>query len=259
MDTESLKDKLQDAKESLQEKAQEAVETVKEVASETAEKAQEVAADAKEVADKVVEEVKDAAVDAAEEAQEAAQAAVEDVKEVAQGVADEAKAGLDELKEKAQAVTEEKPAEPEPVEAEKNQAAPQGPATKLPTGRGLLKFLFFGIITCGIYQLVILTKISSEVNTVCKPHDHKSTMNFCLLFFVITPITLGIAPLVWWTRICNRMGNEMTRRRLPNSISAGTYWGWYVLGAAIVIGPLVFFYKFLRAQNTLNADYNQKG
>lgn len=251
MDTESLKEKLQEAKDNLQEKAQEAVETVKEVASETAEKAQEVASDAKEVAGKVVEEVKDAAGDAVDNAQDVAQAAVEDVKEVAQGVADEAKTGIDELKETVQGVTTDRPAEPKPEK--------HGPSKQLPTGRGLIKFILLGIITLGIYQLVMLTKISSEVNTVCKPHDNKSTMNFCLLFFIVAPLTLGIGWFVWWHRICNRMGNELARRKLPYSISASTFWGWYILGSLISIGPFVFFYQFLKAQNILNSDYNMKG
>lgn len=134
------------------------------------------------------------------------------------------------------------------------------PAIQLTTKRGLVKFILFSIITFCIYPLVMMTKISNEIDVVASRYDGRKTMNFCLLTFIVAPITLGIALLVWYHRICNRMGNELLRRNLPYSISAGTFWGWMILGSLLFgIGPLVFMHKFLKAMNTINADYNIRG
>lgn len=130
---------------------------------------------------------------------------------------------------------------------------------KLSTSRGLLKFIFFSLITFYIYGIVILTKITNEVNKVASPHDHRHSMHFCLLFFLIGPITLGIGTLVWWNNICGRIGNELYRRGSSVSLSAGTYWGWCILGSLLFgIGPFIFYYKFFKASNALNDSYNKE-
>lgn len=192
------------------------------------------------------ENVQDKLQNVKETVEEKTAKAMDDVQEVAEGVAEEAKEIKAEL-------NGGKPGT-EPV------VGAQVPAFQHPTGRGLLKWILFGIITLGIYQLVIMTKISGEINTVASRHDGKSTMNYLLLAFIVGPITLGIGTLVWWHRICNRFGAELKRRGIIYNISAGTFWGWGVLGVLLFgLGPLIFIYKFLKASNLINADYNQKG
>lgn len=127
----------------------------------------------------------------------------------------------------------------------------------LPVNRGMVKFVLLSIITLGIYGIVVLSNISQEINQVASSRDGKHTMHYCLIFFIFSWLTLGIAPLVWYHRICNRIGNELAARSLPYSIGAGTYWGWAILGSLIVVGPFVFLYKFLKAMNILNEDYNR--
>lgn len=117
--------------------------------------------------------------------------------------------------------------------------------------------MLLSIITLGIYGIVVLSNISQEINQVASSRDGKHTMHYCLIFFIFSWLTLGIAPLVWYHRICNRIGNELAARSLPYSIGAGTYWGWAILGSLIVVGPFVFLYKFLKAMNILNEDYNR--
>ena len=91
------------------------------------------------------------------------------------------------------------------------QPAPQqtAPAGQLKTNRGLLKFILLNIIILGIYSLVIFSGISSDINVIASRYDGKKTMHFCLLFFLVGPITLGIADIVWFHRISNRIGNEL--------------------------------------------------
>lgn len=214
MDTDSLKDKLQEAKENLQEAASGAVES------------------AQEFAEDVTAEVKD----------------------VAKEVVADAKNDFDKLNEKI-----DEPAKPQPAAAKAE--APKvssAPTEKLPTDRGLIKFILLSCVTLGIYALVVYTKIGNEVNKVCSPHDNKSSMNF-IVAWLLSYVTCGIVLLVWCHNLCNRIGNELIRRKLPYSFSANTFWGWGVLGSLIVVGPYVFVHKLFCAMNTLNADYNAKG
>ena len=129
----------------------------------------------------------------------------------------------------------------------------------LRTNRGLLKICLLNLVTLGIYGIVVWSHISEEINQVATPRDGKHTMHYCLVCFVFSWLTLGIVPLVWGHRITKRVGEELAARNLPYSIGAGTYWGWGVLGAFIIVGPFIYWYKFFKAMNMINADYNEKG
>ena len=132
-------------------------------------------------------------------------------------------------------------------------------ATQLRTNRGLLKCILLSLITFGIYAIVVMSHISVEINQVATPHDGKKTMHFCLLLFIFSWLTLGIAPIVWEHRLCARMGNELAVRGIGYKFGAGTFWGWGVLGSFIIVGPFVFLHKFFKTMNLINADYNAKG
>ncbi len=116
--------------------------------------------------------------------------------------------------------------------------------------------ILLGMITFGIYPLVVYSHISEEINVIATPHDGRHTMHFCLLFFIFSWLTLGIATFVWWHRICDRIGNELKRRNLPYSFGASTFWLWNILGRLIIIGPFVFIHKHMKAMNYLNGDWN---
>lgn len=244
---EEVKDKIQDVTDAVETAAEDVKETVETTTQETKETFKEKVEAFKDAVEEKATDVKDAVAEKAAEVKETVQEktadAIEDVKDTAAGVAEEAK----QIKEDLQAPKEEP------------KAAAMAPANQLPTDRGLLKWIFLGLITFGIYNLVILTKMSGEINTVASRHDGKSTMNYCLLVFIVAGLTLGIGMIVWWHRICNRLGNELERRGIDYQISAKTWWGWNVLGALIGIGPWVFAHKFCKAFNLMNADYNEKG
>ena len=132
--------------------------------------------------------------------------------------------------------------------------------TQLRTDRSLVKFFFLSLITFGIYGIVVMSHISTEINDIASKHDGKHTMHYCLVLFVLSWLTLGIYPLIWNHNLSNRIGNELTRRDLDYTFSAGTFWGWAVLGSLLFgIGPLVFIHKLMTAMNKLAADYNKVG
>ena len=133
------------------------------------------------------------------------------------------------------------------------------PVRQLKTNRGLLKTILLSIITFGIYGLVLYSGISSDINLIASRYDGKKTMHYCLLMFIVAPLTLGIGAIVWCHRISARIGNELSRRGISYAFGAGSFWGWNVLGSLIAVGPFIYLHKLCKAMNLLCADYNQKG
>ena len=140
-----------------------------------------------------------------------------------------------------------------------HESEPFVPKKLLPINRGLAKFFLLSMVTLGIYGIVVLTQISSEINTVATRYDGRKTTNYLWFFFLWGWLTGGIAFLVWFHNLSNRIGNELQRRQIPYSFSASDYWLWCVLGSFVGFLPLVYTHKLLTAMNMLNADYNQKG
>ena len=141
-----------------------------------------------------------------------------------------------------------------------NTVVNTAPVGQLKTNKGLLKMILLSLITFGIYPLVVMSAVSNDINIVASRYDGKRTMHFCLLTFIVAPITFGIAGIVWYHKISNRIGAELRRRGIAYSFGAGSFWGWNVLGAFLFgIGPLVYIHKLFKAVNLMNAHYNVNG
>ncbi len=133
------------------------------------------------------------------------------------------------------------------------------PALQLRTSRGLLKMIFLGLITFGIYPLVVESHIGEELNLIASPHDGRRTMHFCLIYFIFSWLTLGIALFVWYHRTSDRMDCELSRRGIDYAFGSLDFWLWNILGSLILVGPFVYVYKRMKAMNLINEDYNRKG
>lgn len=127
------------------------------------------------------------------------------------------------------------------------------------TNRSLVKYILLGIITLGIYCIWVTARAGEDLNAVASRWDNKRSMNFWLLALIVSPITGGIANLVWWHKTSARIGNEQQRRGIQKTVSAADFWLWNVLGSLILVGPFIFMHKWLRAMNQLCADFNERG
>ncbi len=127
------------------------------------------------------------------------------------------------------------------------------------TNYGMLKIILLSMITFGIYGLVVFSNMSTDINVIASKYDGKKTMHYCLLVFIFSWLTFGIAPIVWYHRISARIGKELARRGISYSFGAGSFWGWNVLGSLIVVGPFVYLHKLCKAMNLLGADYSVNG
>lgn len=133
------------------------------------------------------------------------------------------------------------------------------PSMQLPANRGLVKAILLSIITFGIYGIVLMYKLTEEINLTTSKYDGKKTMNYLLMALIVAPLTLGIYGIVWQHGFCNRIGSALKMRGIDYKFGAGTFWGWGVLGTFIVVGPFVFLHKMIKAMNLINQDYNTRG
>ncbi len=133
------------------------------------------------------------------------------------------------------------------------------PVGQLKTNKGLIKYILLSIITFGIYDLVVMSSVSNDINIVASRYDGRRTMHYCLLFFIISPITLGIAEIVWGHKISGRIGRELHRRGIAYGFGSGDYWLWNILGSLFVVGPFIYLHKLFKAVNKMNAHYNVNG
>lgn len=129
----------------------------------------------------------------------------------------------------------------------------------LRTDRSLFTYLLLSTLTLGIYGIIMMSRVSKDINTIASKYDGKKTMNYCWVILVFSWLTFGIVPIVWLHRISARIGNELARRGINYKFGAGTLWGWGILGMFIFVGPFVYQYKLFQAMNLLSADFNRRG
>lgn len=130
---------------------------------------------------------------------------------------------------------------------------------KIKSDRDTLSFILFGIITFGIYDIVVLTQISKDINRITANKENTSWLGKSwpyYLIFILDFITVGFASLIWFENLTAKIGIELKNRNLPFEFSTKTFWGWFFFGRLILIGPFVYFYKLINGLNTLVADYN---
>lgn len=132
------------------------------------------------------------------------------------------------------------------------------PRLQLPTERGLGKMFFLGILTLGIYPVVIWSRIVTELNIAASRYDGKRTMPYFGML-MLSGITLGIYPLVWMHKFCHRISDELVRRNTDYAFGPSTFWLWGVLGSLILVGPFIFTHKLMKSMNKINAHYNVYG
>lgn len=142
---------------------------------------------------------------------------------------------------------------------DQNYQQSTAPVGQLKTNKSLLKFILLSLITFGIYGIVVMSSVSNDINTVASRYDGKRTMHYCLLLFIVGPITCGIAYLVWYHKISARIGLELKRRGIAYNFGAADYWLWNVLGSLIIVGPFVYLYKLFKATNMMCSHYNING
>lgn len=153
----------------------------------------------------------------------------------------------------------QQPYQQQPYQQQPYQQQPYpAPRTQLRTDFSMGKTVLLSLITFGIYGIVVWCRLVDNINTLASPYDGKKTMNY-FLAILLGIITLGIYPIVWNHQLCDRIGDELHRRRINYELSSSTYWLWGVLGSLIIVGPFIYMDKVFNATNMLSQHYNQFG
>lgn len=121
------------------------------------------------------------------------------------------------------------------------------PVAPLRTQRGLLKYVLLGLVTFSIYDIWQMSEVGDSLNLLAFKRDGKHTMHYCLMFFLVGWVTLGIGWLVWYHRVSGRIGEEQAARGLPVTVTASTFWLWGILDSLIAVGPFIYIYNIQAA------------
>lgn len=135
---------------------------------------------------------------------------------------------------------------------------PRTPPTeknKVKDNRNPWLYTIITILTVGLSNLVIFTRMTKELNRIrgCDELWPYLAVVFMSLF------TGGFVGLIWVDHFTDTLGEEMRYRGITYKYSRWTYWGWCFFGSFILVGPIIYFYKTFKAFNLLAKEYNERG
>ena len=136
--------------------------------------------------------------------------------------------------------------------------AKTAPEKKLKTNRSLIKFILLSAVTLGVYGIISMTELTNSLNRAAGVHGRKE-MHFCLIFFVVGPLTLGIGFLIWNHNMAVKIGNELERRGINYNLTPSQFWLFGILLLPVIIGPFIYLHKMFKAVNLICEDYNKLG
>ena len=127
----------------------------------------------------------------------------------------------------------------------------------LQTNRSVWKLIILDFLTLGIYSIFFFIPFSFDIDKVAPRRDGGRTFNY-LFAYILALFTAKIALFCWFHQITERVEQALTERNIDYDLSIGHFWGWYVLGSYILVGPYVYYYKLCKAMNLLCEDFNEK-
>ncbi len=121
--------------------------------------------------------------------------------------------------------------------------------------RSLLKYILLSIVTCGIYQLYFIHKLSADVNILCEG-DGQETAGL-LKYILLSLITCGIYSFVWSYSLGNRLSENAPRYGLRFSENGTSVLLWNLFGILLCgIGPFIAMNIIIKNTNALANAYN---
>ena len=119
-----------------------------------------------------------------------------------------------------------------------------------------VKWLVFGYLTLGIYQLYIMHKLSKDINKMCEEQNKK--IPGLLLTIVLFYVTCGLYSLFWWFSAGAMLSHEIKKHEIRNELSIGFITACFVLGLIFPIASWVAIYKVIDAANDVGSHYNRR-
>ncbi len=124
--------------------------------------------------------------------------------------------------------------------------------------RALWKMFLLGIVTLGIYPMIVQAKMVHELNIAAFKHDGNITLSQAVLSPLFA-LTLFIYFFVYQHQYAARLRNELNYRGIRYSIAPVHFWILNVLLGITIVCPLIYAHKVIKAHNLINNDYNMRG
>ena len=128
---------------------------------------------------------------------------------------------------------------------------------RLTTNRNIWKLLILRVLTLGIYEIVFFIPFSFDLDKAAPKRDRSKTMNY-LWAAILSAFTMSIVLLVWHYHVAERVEQALIDRKITYDFGTNDFWGWYLFGSLILVGPFIYYYKLCKAMNLICADYNAK-
>lgn len=127
--------------------------------------------------------------------------------------------------------------------------------------RRMWKYVVFGILTLGIYDIWLLCTMVNDMNRACgyvEETDEDKSMHY-LLVWLLSGITLGIYGWVWIYKQGNRIQSAGRKYGVEITEKGSTYLLWNTLGILLFgIGPLIGWYFLIQNTNKIGRAYNAR-
>lgn len=124
--------------------------------------------------------------------------------------------------------------------------------------RSGVAFIFLGILTLGIYPIVVLSHVRKEVNVLTANSGVKKQMPF-FWAYVLGLITFGIVPIVWLARMAEKIQIAALERKVTSPrISKAFVACWLLFGVYIIVGPFLVFCRFFKLLNLVEKAENKR-
>lgn len=132
--------------------------------------------------------------------------------------------------------------------------------TRVNDQRRMWKYIVFGMLTLGIYDIYMMWTMINDMNTACgykERTDDSCKSPHYLIFVLLTFVTLGIYGFVWYYKQGNRLKNVGEEYGVKIDEKGSTYVLWMILGVLLFgVGPLVALYLFICNVNKICHAYN---
>ena len=129
--------------------------------------------------------------------------------------------------------------------------------SKLKTNRQMWKLMLLNILTLGIYSIIFFIPFSYDIDKVAPRRDGRRTMNF-IGAYLLSLFTFAIVMDIWHYQIASRVEDALSERSITYDFGTGDFWGWFIFGSLILVGPFIYFHKLCKAMNLLCEAYNEK-
>ena len=125
----------------------------------------------------------------------------------------------------------------------------------LDSNRSLLKFIFFNLFTCGIYNLIFIHDLARDVNVACEG-DGKETAGL-LKLIVFGFLTCGIYTWDWYYSLADLLQDNAPRYGMQFKEGGTAVLLWFIVGIiACGLGPFIAMNILITNANAICMAYN---